>query len=347
MPRVAALSPIKKSFLKLVKKVRLGHYWKSIWKRLDHEKLDESKVRWIVRAKERGERSRDVAFVQGVSVKRVNQLYARYRKEGSIPVLKSPGRPRIEIPFDEREAIRNAKRRFGVGACYLVPVVKRFYGMDTNHMRVHRVLKEDDLLSSRARRYIRRKWLRYEREHSNELWHVDWHDMKHPSYQGKHLIVYEDDASRRIMGWGLYDEESSPRSVEVLKRAIKEHGRPDVVLSDRGSTFYAPESEARERGLTVFELYLMSNHIQQILSGVRHPETNGKLEKLFDTIETGLEKGFLPIEECLYWYDCIKPHGALQLERAETPIEAYYRKMRQRDVLVDPSILIQEREMIL
>jgi hypothetical protein len=69
----------------------------------------------------------------------VNQLYARYRRDGSIPSLKSAGRPTIDIPLEERVAIRNAKRRFGVGACYLVPIVKRFYGMDTNHMRVYRV----------------------------------------------------------------------------------------------------------------------------------------------------------------------------------------------------------------
>jgi hypothetical protein len=78
-------------------------------------------------------------------------------------------------------------------------------------------------------------------------------------------------------------------------------------------------------------------------------KTNGKLEKLlFDTIEGGLEKGFFPIEECIFWYNCMKPYGALDLERAETPIEAYYRKMRPRDKLIDPSILIQRgREMIL
>ena len=110
------------------------------------------------------------------------------------------------------------------------------------------------------------------REYSNELWHTDWHDMKHPAYEGKHLIVYEDDdASRCIMGYGLFDTETSSYSVEVLDRAtIREHEKPRSVLSDRGSTFYAVEAEAREKGLTEFELYLMMrNHIAQILSGVR------------------------------------------------------------------------------
>jgi transposase InsO family protein len=84
----------------------------------------------------------------------------------------------------------------------------------------------------------------------------------------------------------------------------------------------------------------MSNHVEQILSGRRHPETNGKLEKLFDIIETGLSRGIPSIAECVYWYNCERPHGALNLERAETPSEAYYRKLPQRNILVDPSIII-------
>jgi len=243
------------------------------------------------------------------------------------------------VPLEERAAIRHAHARFKVGAVYLVPVLKRYYGIETNHMRVYRVMKEEGLLYHKARRRVRRRFVRWEREHSNTLWHVDWHQMKDPRWRGMWLIAYEDDASRRIMGHGVFAHATSALSVEVLKRAMAEHGRPESMLNDRGSTFYAVEAEARIKGLTEFELFLMSNHIEQILSGVRHPETNGKLEKLWDTLETGLTRGIASVDECVYWYNCERPHGALALERAETPIEAYYRKLPQRDALVDPSLL--------
>lgn len=80
------------------------------------------------------------------------------------------------------------------------------------------------------------------------------------------LIVYEDDASRRIMAYGMFEHATSPHSVEVLKSAMAEHGKPESILDDRGATFYAVESEARKKGLTEFELYLMGNHIEQILA---------------------------------------------------------------------------------
>ena len=161
--------------------------------------------------------------------------------------------------------------------------MRRFYGIETNHMRVYQVMmKEEGLLYSKARRRIsRRRWVRWEREHSNALWHVDWHELKKdPRWKGMWLIVYEDDASRRIMDYCMFEHAAtSAHSVEVLDRAAREHGKPKSILDDRGSTFYAVESEARKKGLTEFELYLMGNHIEQILAGRRHPQQVGKPTK--------------------------------------------------------------------
>ena len=347
--QLAVYSLIKQLFRTVVNKVKLGDYWRRIWKRYGYggRKLSNEKAGWVVRARESGLAARDIARTQNVSVRRVEQLYAQYKESQEIPSLKKAGRKRIEIPIQERNAIIEASKKFGVGACYLVPLLERIYGIDsTNHMRIYRVLKEEGLLYNTARMRFKRKWIRYEREHSNSLWHVDWHEMKSSVYKGKWLIICEDDASRYILGYGVFGSPSSENAVSVLKEAIKEHGRPASILSDRGTSFYAIEAEARTKGLTEFELYLMRNHINQILSRVRHPQTNGKLEKLFDTIERGLAKGFSPIDKCVEWYNCIKPHGALDLERAETPLEAYYRKMEERDELKDPSIM-WESEMIL
>jgi putative transposase len=103
---------------------------------------------------------------------------------------------------------------------------------------------------SEPRRWHRRKWIRYERDQSNSLWHVDWHLIKDPRWKGMWLIAYEDDSSRFITGYGVYPTLTSAYSVEVLRRAIAEHGRPGEILSDHGSTFYAIEADGRERGLT-------------------------------------------------------------------------------------------------
>ena len=122
--------------------------------------------------------------------------------------------------------------------------------------------------------------------------------MKNPRWKGMQLIVYEDDASRLIVGYGLFEDATSKHAVDVLKEAIAKHGKPKSILSDRGIQFYAIEAEAREKGLTMFELYLMKNHIKQILGRVNHPQTNGKIEKLFDEIGRKI-KFFNSIDECI------------------------------------------------
>ena len=152
------------------------------------------------------------------------------------------------------------------------------------------------------------------------------------------LTVYEDDASRYIVGHGLFKDATSKNSVEVLKEAIVRYGKPKSILSDRGVQFYAVEADAREKGLTEFEVFLTRNQIRYILGRVSHPQTNGKVEKLFDEIGRKI-KFFNSINECTHWYNAIKPHGALDLK---TPIEAYYQKMPQPDILIDPSILAEE-----
>jgi len=51
------------------------------------------------------------------------------------------------------------------------------------------------------------------------------------------LIVYEDDSSRFIVGYGVYPTPTSKYSVDVLKKAIEKYGKPEEILSDHGTTF--------------------------------------------------------------------------------------------------------------
>jgi putative transposase len=301
-------------------------------------KLDESKMGYIVRVKERGERSSNVAIYLGVSRRRVEQVYAYYRKYGEIPLLGKPGRKTIPISEAECSIILDAYGKYRVNALYLKDRIEKDFSTHINHDRIQKVLKMYGLSSEPAKRWIRRKWFRYEREYANSLWHVDWYEVKDPRWKGMQLILYEDDASRFTVGYGLFKDATSKNSVEVLKEAIVKYGKPKSILSDRGVQFYAVEADAREKGLTEFEVFLMRNHIRHILGRVSHPQTNGKIEKLFDEVGRKI-KFFNSIDECIDWYNTIKPHGALNLK---TPIEAYYQKMPQSDILMDPFILIRE-----
>jgi transposase InsO family protein len=109
------------------------------------------------------------------------------------------------------------------------------------------------------------------------LWHVDWHEIKDPRWKGLLLIVYEDDSSRFIVGYGVYPTPTSKYSVDVLKKAIEKYGKPEEILSDHGTTFYAVESDEREKGLTEFEKFLIKEKITLIVGRVDHPQQTERL----------------------------------------------------------------------
>ena len=88
------------------------------------------------------------------------------------------------------------------------------------------------------------------------MWHVDWQEIKDPRWKGLWLIVYEY-PFRFIVGYGVYPTPTSKYSVDVLMKAINMYGKPEEILSDHGTTFYAIESDEREKGLTDFEKFLI------------------------------------------------------------------------------------------
>ena len=60
---------------------------------------------------------------------------------------------------------------------------------------------------------------------------------------------------------------------------------------------------------------------------MNHPQTNGKIEKWHDLYIRHRHR-FGSLSELVDWYNYERPHGSLNLRRAETPNDAFIRKMR-------------------
>ena len=119
---------------------------------------------------------------------------------------------------------------------------------------------------------------------------------------------------------------------------------PDAVLTDRGSQFYANAGEKKAKGESEFERYLRVNGIKHIVGRVNyvtlspygetgnHPQTNGKVERFYGTVEQKL-KFFESVDELVKWYNEVKPHMSLNFEELETPAKAFYRKLAPERVM--------------
>jgi len=317
----------------LVKRIRSRWVWSRGKRYFVYMKLDPVKVEWIVREKGKGElAASEIAARMGVSRSWVQKLWRRYGERREVPALRRPGRRPREATEGERELIGKAHSELRCGAVVMERALDSDYGTHIPHNRIHRVLKELGLAGDEPRKRGRRKWVRYEREYSNSLWHGDWTLLEGKGW----LVAYIDDASRFVTGYGLFPEATSDHSVEVLEKAISKYGMPASILTDRGIQFYAVESDDRLRGLTAFEKYLIEHDIHHILSRVNHPQTNGKVERFFGTVKAKM-KWFNSVDELMVWYNTVKPHMSLDFEHAERPYEAFVRKMPKEGTVVDES----------
>ena len=75
--------------------------------------------------------------------------------------------------------------------------------------------------------------------HSNQVWCIDITYI--PMTLGfLYVIAIIDVYSRYIVGWSLSNTLGAENSLNVLKQAINEYGKPEIINSDQGSQFTCP-----------------------------------------------------------------------------------------------------------
>lgn len=76
--------------------------------------------------------------------------------------------------------------------------------------------------------------------HPNHVWSTDisYIAMEHGFM---YLYAIIDVYSRCIVGWGLYKTLDASNAIDVLERAIKEYGAPEIINSDQGSQHTSEE----------------------------------------------------------------------------------------------------------
>ncbi|EMA48519.1 ISA0963-2 transposase [Halococcus salifodinae DSM 8989] len=169
----------------------------------------------------------------------------------------------------------------------------------------------------------KRPWVRFKREYSGVSVHLDWYHND----RGQQVLAVEDDASRRVFDMIETDTSSASRAVELLDSVGEEFDSPVPILeviTDHGSEFVNPRREDRPDCDHEFEGYLFDNDIEHTLCKVGRPQSNGKIERFFQTYEKHRWR-FGTLDEFLTFYNEERPHMSLDWENLETPAEAFER----------------------
>jgi putative transposase len=288
------------------------------------KKLNQKKVRWIVREMEKGDRSAyRIAKIMGVTPRWVREIYRVHQRTGCYPYPEKPGRKPRPVTIEERRLILDARSDHPISGAVALEKILDSQGFHIGHNRIHRILKEGGLARDEPKKQRRRKWIRYERRYSNSLWHADWFEEKQDQ-----IIVFQDDASRFITGYGVFTNATTKNTTLVLEQAITSYGVPKQLMTDHGTQFTSlPRESCSDPNPNRFQKILKCYDIKHIKARVKHPQSNGKVERVIQTIQL-LGRHFKCWDSAVYYYNYRRPHSSLENGGLRTPYQAFIDKTR-------------------
>jgi transposase InsO family protein len=180
---------------------------------------------------------------------------------------------------------------------------------------IHKILNKAGLNNPipQPRRIWRKR--RFERPHSNSLWQADFKLTEHDEW----MISYLDDHSRFIPGSRIHHNPTAKHAIRLLEESVKQYGKPDQILTDRGTQFYPARG-----GISEFTEFCSGNGIQHIVASVRRPSTIGKIEAFHKayTIEASI---YPTHKEFVNYWNYERPHQGIGYLY---PADVYFRDLR-------------------
>ena len=149
----------------------------------------------------------------------------RYRHTGAGKIIYHAPMdlPKNDFPrCREHHAVLATRTRDHLGVVRLRGIIKIGIGIDVPCSAIHKMLRDKNLAPENQKKSRRRKWVRFERTHSNSMWHTDYKLLE----DGRWLLCYKDDASRFVTGYGIFEHATTENTLTVLDEAIKNHGKP-------------------------------------------------------------------------------------------------------------------------
>jgi len=297
------------------------------------------KTRFVVLAKQRVKPLKQLCKDFGIARKTGYKWIKRVSGEGVIDGVKERSRRPINVPrktsIKIEEKFVNLRQRYPYwGARKLIKLYEEENtGEVPSERTINRIIERNGLLREEDRLNVATK--RFERDAPNDLWQMDYKgEFKLKSGSNKcYPLTIIDDHSRYNLGLAAHDRISWVKTKKSLDEVFRKHGMPEELLMDHGAIWYSMHGKyTRWTRLTV---WLMLLGIRITYSGIRHPQTQGKIERYHRTLKYDLlnRNSFMTFDEIQekfdsfkYEYNNIRPHEALDMN---TPSSRYANSNRK------------------
>jgi transposase InsO family protein len=257
----------------------------------------------------------------GISRKTGYKWLRRYAEADSFSVLANQSRRPRRSP-ERTDAIIEARvvqlrRELGWGVRKLQVLLIR-EGIILGEATINRIIKRNGLI---RREGAHRPALKhFEREQPNELWQIDFkgHVTLEDGRRCYPLSIL-DDHSRFLVGLFALPSLRVGPTLGALREAFVGYGLPETILTDRGTPFWSPTNA---RGLTQVSVEMLNQGIKITHGAVRHPQTQGKVERFHRTLQEAMRHEGTPrtLTACRAMFDAFRgrynqerPHEALAM----------------------------------
>jgi len=281
-------------------------------------KLSKDQRFWIVKRRLHGASVVFICQQAKISRRTFYYYWGRFQREGWKGLELKSHRPQT-IHRTSKETVDyviKLRESRGWGPCRIEGHLKRVKPegiTPVGHNTVYRIISRAGFNKSleEPRKVVGKK--RFQRSKPNEMWQTDWKLTRDDEW----MITYLDDYSRFIPASDVFDNANTENSLDVLKQAINEHGKPKQILTDQGVQFYTWQ----EGGKTKFTKFCDRQEIDHIVASKRRPTTIGKVERFNGSYEREAWR-FSNHDEYIHHYNHERPHQALDYL---TPADVYFK----------------------
>ena len=170
------------------------------------QKLTDKSIRYIIRELKKGKSTKMLSEEINVTQRQVQRLQAEYLKTKTVHIQRPAGRPKSHGPSDEKiKTVLDAHHLKPDGVVRTANLLKG-EGHNISYYHVYDIMKSNNLVVNSPAKSRKRKWILFERLHSNAMWHADLYTMKDPRMKGLNIITYMGDSSRCVTGVALFKE---------------------------------------------------------------------------------------------------------------------------------------------
>lgn len=208
----------------------------------------------------------------------------------------------------DAEILEEYARHPGLGPSQIKNQLRR-KGIKVAVQTVRRVMESAGYRAKKVKRTKHDK--RFEAVRPNHMWHLDF-VHRYINRASTFTLILIDDHSRFVVGHGVDDAERADMVITTFEEAVARHGKPELVMHDRGAAFWS------WRGISRFTALLAELGIDQIVAEKK--EHNGKVESFNGNLHKELldQQRFYDLGQMqrrlashLRWYNHARTHHAL------------------------------------